>query len=377
MAYVERAGSNRRREADTRGESGGTSKQLQTAAKIDIPLTLSLTNPTEGEMTIGSFSGYLSAEFPSQINVDVTEFCNLACIHCPYETVTKLKGKARKNLRGDWHTKLIDEIASTGRGRCRFIRYTGDGEPLLHPELADFVGYAVAKTGLPVNVTTNGMLLTEERARRLLAAGVDVFDVSIDAHSQQVYEQVRVKGDLAITRECTHRLIRLAKEYGGRSRIMVSFVRQPLNEHEAMEFERYWRDAGADFVVLRNRHSCAGSSTDMLEELWATAPAERKPCLYPWERLVLKADGRFTFCPADWHHLAEIGSIDTSSVHDIWTGEAMQALRAAHLENDFREHSFCRNCPDWSVIRWPSEGRSYATVMHEFADPAAARPVDR
>jgi len=315
---------------------------------------------------IGSFKGYLSEVFPSQINIDVTEFCNLACVHCPYVTVTKLKGRNRQNLRIDWHQKLIDEIATTGKGHCRFLRYTGDGEPLLHPQLPELVAYAVSRTNLPVNITTNGMLLTEERALALLEAGVSVFDISIDAHSQDIYEIIRVNGNIAITYEYTHKLIELAKRYNGASKVMVSFVKQPLNLHQVEEFETYWRKAGADFVVLRNQHSCAASISEMAEKMWATAPDIRKPCLYPWERLVIKADGLFTYCPADWHHLAEIGHIAESTVQEIWQGEAMTKLREAHLSGNFAQHSFCGKCPDWQVIQWPSEGRSYASVMHEF-----------
>ena len=317
-------------------------------------------------MAIGEFGDYLSAAFPSQINIDCTMFCNLACIHCPYETVTKLKGKGRQNLSLELHTKLIDEIATAGQGHCRFLRYTGDGEPLLHPHLAEMIAYAFERTKLPINVTTNGMLLTEERTRALIAAGVSVFDVSIDAHSQDVYGRVRVKGTLSVTHECTHRLIRLAKEAGGRAKVMVSFVKQPENIHEAEAFEAYWKAAGADFVVLRNLHSCAGNFPAKAGELWANAPKVRKPCLYPWERMVLKADGELTFCPADWKHIANIGNYNDVSISDLWQGEAMQALRQAHLSGDFSRHSFCGACPDWSVIKWPNEGRSYATVMHEF-----------
>lgn len=327
-------------------------------------------------MAVGAFEGYLSSAFPSQINVDVTMFCNLACIHCPYETVTKLKGKGRQNLEVNLHTKLIDEIATAGKGHCRFLRYTGDGEPLLHPRLAEMIAYAYERTGLPINVTTNGMLLTEERSRSLIQAGVAVFDVSIDAHSQETYSQVRVKGDLSVTHECTHRLIKLAKEYSGSAKVMVSFVRQPLNMHEAEPFETYWKEAGADFVVMRNLHSCAGNVPAMSEKMWSTAPTPRKPCLYPWERMVLKADGELTFCPADWKHIANIGNFNSSTIADIWQGEAMRALRTAHLSGDFSKHSFCGGCPDWSVIKWPDEGRSYATVMHEFDAQLKAKRTD-
>lgn len=321
------------------------------------------------------FGGYLSAEFPSQINVDVSEFCNLLCVHCPYETVTKAKGSKRRNLDEALHTKLIDEIAEHGRPHCRFLRYTGDGEPLLHPHLPRMLAYAVERTGLPVNLTTNGLLLTEERTRALVDAGVSVFDISLDAHTPQTYAQVRVGGDLAMAQANTRRLIERIKATGASAKVVVSFVRQPLNEAEVEDFQTFWTAEGANQVVIRRRHSCAASFDDIARTMWQAAPVPRTPCLYPWERLVVKPDGQFSFCPADWMHEAEIGSLADSTVREVWQGPAMTALRAAHLGNDYRGQAFCGKCPDWSVIRWPDEGRSYATMMHEFI-PARAQAAD-
>jgi len=320
------------------------------------------------------FGGYLSAEFPSQINVDVSEFCNLLCIHCPYETVTKVKGSKRRNLDEALHTKLIDEIAEHGRPHCRFLRYTGDGEPLLHPRLSHMLAYAVERTGLPVNLTTNGLLLNEERSRALLEARISVFDISLDAHTPETYAKVRVGGDLIVAQANTRGLIKRIKDTGALAKVVVSFVCQPLNEAEVDSFKAFWTAEGADQVVIRRRHSCAASFQDIAQAMWQAAPA-RTPCLYPWERLVVKPDGRFSFCPADWMHEAEIGSLTESSVREVWQGPTMAALRAAHLANDYQGHGFCGKCPDWSVIRWPDEGRSYATMMHEFT-PTRAQTAD-
>ena len=141
---------------------------------------------------------------------------------------------------------------------------------------------------------------------------------------------------------------------------------QPLNMHEAEPFEAYWKATGAEFVVLRNLHSCGGNVPEMAEKIWLSAPSPRKPCLYPWERMVLKADGELTYCPAEWKHVANIGNYAETTLAETWQGPAMQALRNAQLSGAFCKHSFCGGCPDWSVIKWPEEGRSYATVMHEF-----------
>ncbi len=312
------------------------------------------------------FGRYLSAAFPSQINVEVSEFCNLLCVHCPYESVIKTKGSKRRNLDEALHTKLIDEIAEHGKPHCRFLRYTGDGEPLLHPRLPQMLAYAVDRTELPVNLTTNGLLLTEDRAHALIQAGVSVFDISLDAHDPETYAKIRVGGELAVAHANTRRLIGLAKASGKSAKVVVSFVRQPLNETEVDAFKAFWTSEGADQVVIRNRHSCGGASDDVARAMWKTVPAARTPCLYPWERLVVKPDGVFSYCPVDWKHEAGVGTLTEQTVREVWQGPAMQALRAAHLNNDYRNHAFCGQCPDWSITRWPDEGRSYATMMHEF-----------
>lgn len=323
-------------------------------------------------MSVGTFHGHLSAEFPSQINIDVTEFCNLACIHCPYEAVTKIKGAARRNLALDLHRKLVDEIAEFGLPHCRYIRYTGEGEPLLHPQLASLIGDASARTGLPINLTTNGLLLSERWVEALLEAGVTVFDISLDAASADTYAQIRVKGDYDVAVRNVQTLIARNTAYGKPAKVVVSFVRQSQNAHEEEAFRSFWTAEGVDSVVMRNQHSCAGSIAQVARTMWAAAPAPRIPCLYPWERLAVGPTGRFSYCPADWMHEAEIGTLAENTVREVWQGPVMAALRQAHLSGDFGSHSFCGKCPDWSVISWPGTGRSYADLMRDLSSSGVA-----
>lgn len=311
------------------------------------------------------FAPPLSRAFPSQINVDLTEFCNLACIHCPFETVIKPKGKARRNLSRDHHRALIDDIVAHGRGHCRFVRYTGEGEPLLHPHLTEILADAAGRGGVPVALTSNGLLLTETRAAELLEAGVGVFDISLDALTQDTYGRIRVGGVLEQAVANTRALIELAHARGTPAKVMVSFVRQPLNEAEAQGFQDFWNSQGADAVLMRPRHSCAASVPDIAAAMWQTAPTPRTPCLYPWERLVVKPDGAISYCPADWKHEAVVGHMEEGGILAAWNGPRLEAVRRAHEDKDFAAHPFCGKCPDWSIIRWPDQGWGYAKVMQD------------
>jgi hypothetical protein len=93
---------------------------------------------------------------------------------------------------------------------------------------------------------------------------------------------------------------------------------------------------------------------------------ERKPCVYPWERLVLTPLGTIGFCPADWKHQSEVADFRKHSIKEIWCGEFMQKLREAHLKNSFCGLDFCQQCPDWVHTKWPEEGRGYIDVMKEL-----------
>lgn len=312
------------------------------------------------------FQAHLSPEFPSQIIIDVTEFCNLACIHCPQSEFSKSEAFGGRHLDVALHKKLIDEVARDGKGICKYLRYTGQGETLLHPNFVEMIQYAAKHSGVPINITTNGMLLTEKKAKALLEAGVDVFDISIDAYTPETYAVIRKKGDLNITRANVLKLIELIKKGGYKTRVVVSFIEQPLNKDETSDFERFWKEVGAHFVVIRRLHSCAGAKDAIAEKMWQNM-INRKPCLYPWERLVLSASGYFGFCPADWKYKAKIADFRNFSIREIWKGEFMEKLREAHLNNDFSKHTFCGQCPDWAAMRWPHEGKAYADMMHDFS----------
>jgi MoaA/NifB/PqqE/SkfB family radical SAM enzyme len=312
------------------------------------------------------FYDYLSPEFPSQIIVDVTELCNYACIHCPHHIFEKSSKYSGSNLAIELHKKLINEIASDGKGNCRYIRYTGLGETLLHPNFIEMIEYAGKHAGVPINVTTNGLLLTRDKARKLLNAGVNTFDISIDAYLPETYRKIRRNGDLTKVRAHCLNLIKMIKTGKYQAKLVVSFVEQSINKDEKNRFKEYWEEAGADFVVIRPRHSASGSIKATARKMRKKAP-KRTPCAYPWERLVLNPLGQASYCPAEWEYQANFADFRVHTIKEIWQGKFMNKLRKAHLKNDFSQFSFCKQCPDWSLTVWPNQGKNYAKMMQEMA----------
>lgn len=328
----------------------------------------SMADPSSDNAQYG-FVDRLSKGFPSQVIIDATEICNLACTHCAHPSFKASSYYKARHIDARLVSKAVGEISEAGRDICQYIRFTGEGEPLLHPYIFDMLSFAVTNSATTVAITTNGALPQAAKYERLLDVGMHLIDVSIDAFKAETYAKIRVNGDLRLTRENVQRLIQGARLRGGKTKIVVSYIEQPENIAETGDFERYWRDQGADYVVIRRMHSNAGALIELAEHMRLDSVSDvRRPCLYPWERIVLTPRGFLSFCPADWTHGATVVNYETTTIVETWRGEFYSKLRQAHLDNDFSCHQFCGQCPDWKVTKWPHQGRSYANMVQEFKE---------
>jgi pyruvate-formate lyase-activating enzyme len=314
------------------------------------------------------FGGRLTAAFPSQVLMDITEICNLECVHCPHPEFKRSGHYDARHLDPALNSKMVDEVRRHGQGVTQYIRYASNGEPLVHPQAYDMLDEAVRYSGVYVTLTTNGTIMNEKRTTRLLDAGVHMIDISIDAYRPETYAAIRRNGNLDITRANVLRLIQWVREARSTTKVVVSYVEQPANAAETTDFESFWRDAGTDSVVIRRQHSCSGAMVNLADlRRGLIGTSARKPCLYPWERIVVSAGGDLAFCPSDWVHGSRLADYRETTIHDTWNGGIYQRLRTAHLTDDYQDHAFCGQCPDWEATRWPSEGRSYADMVEEFA----------
>src|SRR5688572_15415480 len=130
---------------------------------------------------------------PSRLYVECTAACNISCNQacCAPETgITRTRQAGMLDF--DLFTRVIDETGPS-LGRVDFFNY---GEAFLHKRAVEMCEYIKAK--FPHNylyTSTNGLALTEERARRLVHSGIDEVTFSIDGATPETYVQYRQRGD--------------------------------------------------------------------------------------------------------------------------------------------------------------------------------------
>lgn len=149
---------------------------------------------------------------PRSIIFECTTRCNHACAYCynvwlggeypqvgvpprPYplqEGTTGGLGCDRVDCgeHGELDTDETQEIVrrAIDGSECEAFTFTG-GEPLLRRDLDVLVACADERD-VQTNVITNGSLLTPERIASLMAAGVDVFQISLPSADRGVFEQI-------------------------------------------------------------------------------------------------------------------------------------------------------------------------------------------
>ncbi|MRR10287.1 radical SAM protein, partial [bacterium] len=137
------------------------------------------------ESTPGGLRLHNPAVHLSKVYVEVTNRCNLNCRTCIRRSWDEPLGR----MRAATFSALVDDLARLPEPPLLF--FGGMGEPLAHPRIATMVAEARGR-GLRVELITNGTLLTAQRSRALLDAGLNRLWLSIDGATPQSYADVRL-----------------------------------------------------------------------------------------------------------------------------------------------------------------------------------------
>jgi len=115
---------------------------------------------------------------------NMTRACNLKCIHCYAHAVRRSR---EAELTTEQAKTMMDDLARFG---VPVLLFSG-GEPLVRPDLVELARYAVAK-GMRAVISTNGTLISREKAKELKDVGLSYVGVSLDG-LEAINDQFRGK----------------------------------------------------------------------------------------------------------------------------------------------------------------------------------------
>ncbi len=181
---------------------------------------------------------------PIYIETSPSGACNHRCRFCGKDFV----GYQPRML--DWGV-FRERLEEMGRLGVKSIMHAGEGEPLLHKNLADMVQVGKA-CGIDQAVNTNGVLLTPDKAERILPHA-EWIRISLDAGSRDVYAHLHDTRpeDFESVVDNLRAAAGLRRAHGWRCALGVQMLLLPENRHETATLARIARDAGADYLVIK------------------------------------------------------------------------------------------------------------------------------
>ncbi|MDH4239303.1 MAG: radical SAM protein [Phycisphaerae bacterium] len=103
---------------------------------------------------------------------NITRACNLKCVHCYNDSGAC---KADDEVSTDEAKVVLDDLVQFG---VPSVLFSG-GEPLMRPDLFELIEYARGQ-GMRTVISTNGTLITTEKAKQLKQYGVSYVGISLD-----------------------------------------------------------------------------------------------------------------------------------------------------------------------------------------------------
>ena len=289
--------------------------------------------------------------FPSMVVASITNKCSHACIDCPYRKYSADKNYEEHHMAFRVFKKIVDEMTYYPESILRICAW---GEPCAHPDIINFVKYTNHRIGNTV-LLTNGYYLGPTLANELMAAGLKLIEISIDAATIETYRKIRYCRD----KDAFHTVVNNARNAiqkrnnnsrQFKTRIVVSYVTWPTvnSENEYLEFEKQWKGFADDVVKRRLTSFCGSVNPEQVE-----IPENRLPCYGLWARCNINPWGKIQICYNQWEKdkwvLGDLNESDVT-IHQIWKSPEFDHLREEQLNGKYLGP--CESCIDYNPYAW-------------------------
>ncbi len=286
------------------------------------------------------------------LRISVTDRCNFRCRYCmPKEVFGPDHAflPRRDLLSFEEIERLVRAFAGLG---VRKVRITG-GEPLLRRHLERLIEKIACVEGIEdISLTTNGSVLTREKAQRLRDAGLRRINVSLDALDDPTFQAINdVRFPVARVLEAIDHAAA-----AGLSPVKINAViKRGVNEHAILDLAEHFR--GSPHVVRYIEFMDVGSSNG-----W------RMDDVIPAREIIARIHAAHPLEP----------------VHPAYHGEVAKRWRYVDGQGEIGvitsvTEAFCRSCcrarisakGDLFTCLFAQDGHSLRELVRSGADTAA------
>lgn len=283
-------------------------------------------------------------ETPFTVFIDPSSACNFSCEFCFNRDKTGI-GRKQEVMKFDLYKKIIDDLKKFPH-KIKCMRLYKEGEPLVNKMLPDMIKYAKEKdVADKIEFTTNGSLLTPEKNKELIDAGLDRIVISVEAVSEEKYKKIS-KVDIDFQKYVEN----IKNFYNNKKQCKVCIKSTDIGvKGDEKKFYEIFGDI-SDEIFIENitpiwpKLDISNVKEKCETGLYGQELDKVSVCPYIFYSLTVNSDGTVSACFVDWEHKIIIGDVKEQSFYDIWNGEKLKEFRIMHLKKMKKNHETCKNC---------------------------------
>lgn len=300
--------------------------------------------------------------------IEINGGCNYKCKMCP-----QTSGRGQdwlKKIDLERFRDLVTELKEYG---LMVVNLEGSGEATLNRNLPRYIE-TCADLNVESFIFSNGYRMRGEFMKDCVDAGLSLFRFSVIGYNSETYRKWMDKDAFETVLENAKSMV----EYSAKKKTRVASYHLILNQ-EQQDFEK-------DQYIRNFIHP-----TGTLGEIWRmhnwsgvyspeyNRSGGLRSCGRPFApEITIRAGGpdggSLSIAPCcqtlGRDSEAVLGSLESSSVKDVWNNEQMQLLRQQHLNGKFNETPFCKDCDfladDPEVLVW----KNSETDIHKLRGTA-------
>ena len=304
---------------------------------------------------------------PFTVYIEQTKYCNFKCFYCIHSTRDEADGEFRalghrmQHIDEGFFEKIIHDLKAFPQGGIKRIVFSGLGEPLMNPRLPDYVRMAV-EAGIAgrVEVITNGLLLTPEKSKALVEAGITNINISVQGLDAEGYQEtcgVRIDFDHYLEN------LKYLYEHKGNVQIYIKAIDATLKtkENEKNFFRIFSPFADRIYiehlVVMQQqmdglREIVDGTKNFYGEEL----DVNRKVCAQSFYFMQIGCEGDIFPCPVPGlGRNLSMGNAKEHTLVEIWNGSRRRGFLRKMLKKEKDQIPDCATCTCFNAINNPME----------------------
>ncbi|SLM30887.1 Predicted Fe-S oxidoreductase [Desulfamplus magnetovallimortis] len=282
--------------------------------------------------------------FPKYFQLETIRLCNSHCTFCTVDVWDKSVPYIPEKL----FEKVIEEMKDHNDW-IEVVSVQRAGEPLLDKKITERIR-RLKDIGIKrVNLSTNASLLTEDKTKELIDAGLDEIMFSIDSVDRETYSKMRIGLDFDTVVKNIRTFFRIRAEMNSNilARVRgISFydVNSLQDQGKLKKWENFWNELKrpGDRIYMKQVHNWGNQKT--WEEYTFEEPWVYHPCVLMWTTMHITTMGKIAMCPIDFDAKVVMGNLWEQTIKEIWQGHIFTKFRKLHSRGKRNELDYCQGC---------------------------------